>query len=233
MNVLWYVCRATGEATLLFLTVVLTLGVMSATRFGGHRVPRFVIAGVHRNLTLVGLGFLAVHIAATVADSYVPISLTDAVVPFGSAYRPVWLGLGTLAFDLLVALTVTSLLRLRIGVRRWKALHWSAYGCWGLALVHALGTGSDTRSSLFLMLAGLCCALVLAAVGGRLAGAGPDHPARRYGAGLAVLMVLGVIAVWTMYGPLAPDWAERSGTPHHAAGPLPAGGGAAEPGEVR
>ncbi len=233
MSVLWYVCRATGEATLLFLSVVVTLGVMSAARFGGRRVPRFVIADVHRNLTLVGLGFLAVHVAATVADSYVPITVADVVVPFGSAYRPVWLGLGTLAFDLLVALTVTSLLRLRIGVRRWKALHWSAYGCWILALVHALGTGSDTRSSLFLMLAGLCCALVLAAVGRRLVGAGPDHPARRSGAGLAILMVVGVIVVWTVYGPLASDWAERSGTPHHTAGSPSAGSGAVEPGAVR
>jgi sulfoxide reductase heme-binding subunit YedZ len=213
MSVLWYATRATGEVSLLFLTVVLALGVMSVLRIGGRRVPRFVIAGVHRNLTLAGLGFLAVHIVTTLADSYAPIGVLDAVVPFGSAYRPIWLGLGALAFDLLVVLAVTSLLRTRIGLRWWKALHWAAYGCWGTALIHALGTGSDVRTSEFLFLAGICCALVLTAVAWRLADGGQDHQALRLGAGLVTLLVVAAIAVWTVRGPMEPGWAKRSGTP--------------------
>jgi sulfoxide reductase heme-binding subunit YedZ len=169
---LWYSTRAGGEVALLFLTTVVAIGVMSAVRVGGRRVPRFVLTGLHRNLTLVGLGFLTVHIAAAVIDSYAPIGLTDAVVPFASAYRPIWLGLGTLAFDTLLVLTVTSLLRARLGLRWWKALHWTAYACWGTALIHALGTGTDRRTSVFLFLAGLCCAVVLAAVTWRIAARG-------------------------------------------------------------
>ena len=69
--------------------------------------------------------------------------LVDVVVPFVGAYRPFWLGLGALALDLLAALIVTSLLRARIGLRAWRAVHWVAYACWPVALVHGLGTGSD------------------------------------------------------------------------------------------
>lgn len=213
MSLLWYATRATGEVALLFLTVVLGLGVMSALRVGGRTVPRFVIAGVHRNLTLTGLGFLAVHILTTLADSYAPIGVIDAVVPFGSAYRPIWLGLGTLAFDLLLVLTVTSLLRTRIGFRWWKALHWAAYGCWGIALVHALGTGSDVRTSAFLFFAGICGAFVLAMVGWRLAEGGQDGQPLRLGAGLVTLLLVLAIGIWTVRGPLEPGWAKRSGTP--------------------
>lgn len=213
MTILWYTTRTTGEAALLFLTAVLTFGVMSAMRIGGRRVPRFVIAGMHRNLTLIGLGFLAVHIVSTLLDSYAPVAVVDVVVPFGSAYRPVWLGLGTLAFDTLLVLTVTSLLRARIGFRRWKALHWIAYACWATALVHALGTGSDTKASAFLLLAGVCCAIALAAVGWRLAEAGPDLRALRVGAALTALTVVAAIATWAVRGPLEPGWAKRSGTP--------------------
>ncbi|MCO5968650.1 ferric reductase-like transmembrane domain-containing protein [Actinoallomurus soli] len=213
MSLLWYATRATGEITLLFLTVVLTFGVLSALRVGGRRVPRFVIAGLHRNLTLAGLGFLAVHIATTVADSYAPIALTDVVVPFGSAYRPIWLGLGTVAFDVLIVLTATSLLRTRMGYRRWKALHWAAYACWLAAVVHALGTGSDVRSSLFLLLAGVCAAVALAAVAWRLAAAGPGKTGLRAGAGLLTLATVLVVGAWTVSGPLADGWARRSGTP--------------------
>ena len=175
-GLLWYSTRAGGEVTLLFLTTVVALGAMAAVRVGGRRVPRFVLAGLHRNLTLIGLGFLTVHIATAVLDSYVSIGLTDTVVPFVSAYRPIWLGLGALAFDTLLVLTVTSLLRTRIGLRWWKALHWTAYACWAIALIHALGTGTDTRTSVFLFLAGLCCAIVLAAVAWRIAGHATHRP---------------------------------------------------------
>ena len=49
-----------------------------------------------------------------------------------------------MASDLLLALTVTSLLRSRISYRAWRVLHWTAYACWPVALAHGLGTGTDT-----------------------------------------------------------------------------------------
>jgi sulfoxide reductase heme-binding subunit YedZ len=213
VNLLWYATRATGEVALLFLTVVLVLGALSAIRVGGRRVPRFVIAGTHRNLTLAGLGFLLVHIVTVILDSYAPIGLVDAVVPFDSAYRPIWLGLGTLAFDLLLVLTGTSLLRTRLNVRSWRVLHWSAYGCWLFAVIHALGTGSDTRTSVFLLLTGACVALALAVVAWRLAAGGPGREVLRSSVAMGTLFALTVVAVWAAWGPLAPGWAIRSGTP--------------------
>ena len=104
-----------------------------------------MVAGLHRNLTLLALAFIALHVLTTVVDGYAPISLLNAVLPFTSPYRPVWLGLGAVAFDLLLALTITSLLRARIGYSRWRALHWLAYASWPIALVHGLGTGTDAR----------------------------------------------------------------------------------------
>ena len=213
MSALWYATRATGEVALLFLTVVLALGALSAVRVGGRRVPRFVVAGLHRNLTLAGLVFLAVHIVTTVADTFAPIGVVDALVPFTSVYRPLWLGLGTLAFDVLLVLTVTSLLRTRLGLRWWRMLHWTAYACWLTALIHALGTGSDIRTSVFLVLAGFCVALALAAVGWRLAVSGPGHQGLRLGGGLAALITVVVIGVWAVQGPMATGWARRAGTP--------------------
>ncbi|HEY7485613.1 MAG TPA: hypothetical protein VH912_14205 [Streptosporangiaceae bacterium] len=213
MSVLWLTARATGEVALLFLTIVLALGALSAVRVGGRRVPRFVIAGMHRNLTLAGLGFLTVHILATVLDSYVPIDVVDSVVPFASAYRPIWLGLGAFAFDTLLVLTVTSLLRTRLNPRWWRAAHWSAYGCWLLAVVHALGTGSDTRTSVFLLLTGGCAAVALGTLAWRLAAGGPGHEMLRVGAGLGAVIAIAAIGGWAMWGPLAGGWALRAGTP--------------------
>jgi DMSO/TMAO reductase YedYZ heme-binding membrane subunit len=213
MNVLWYATRGTGLVAMLFLTVVFALGMLTAVRVGGSSVPRFVLAGLHRSLTLAGLGFLAVHIGTAVADSYAPIDLVAAVVPLASAYRPIWLGFGALSFDALLVLTATSLLRPRLGHRTWRILHWTAYACWPLLVVHALGTGTDTRTSAFLLIAGFCGALALVAGGWRLLAGDPAHRARRAGAAAFALAAVAVIAVWTVQGPLAPGWAARSGTP--------------------
>ena len=112
---------------------------------------------------------------ATVADGYTPIGLQDAVVPFISPYRPIWLGLGAIAFDLLLALVATSLLRERIGYRIWRYVHWLAYASWPVALVHALGTGSDARLGWMRWTGVACVAVVAFAVMARAA-LTPDAP---------------------------------------------------------
>lgn len=213
MSLLWYATRATGLVALLFLTVVFALGMLTAVRVGGERVPRFVLAGLHRNLTLVGLGFLAVHIVTAVADAYAPIGPLDVVVPLASAYRPVWLGLGALAFDVLLVVTVTSLLRTRMRYRSWRIVHGAAFACWPLLVIHALGTGSDVRTWLFWLLVGVSVAVAIAAGAWRIVAGDATHRPRRLGA--AVLAVVAALAVagWTITGPLAPGWAGRSGTP--------------------
>ena len=102
----WYLTRGTGIVALLLLTASVALGVLTTSRWRTPRWPRFALSAVHRNLTLLTLVFIVVHVVTTVLDGYAPIRLVDAVVPFVSAYRPVWLGLGAVAFDLLLALVV-------------------------------------------------------------------------------------------------------------------------------
>ena len=102
-------------------------------------------------------------------DGYVDIGVTDVLVPFVSAYRPLWLGLGTVALDLLLAVLVTSLLRARLGHRAWRAVHRLAYASWPVALVHGIGIGTDTGTDWMTWLTVCCVAAVAAAAGLRLA----------------------------------------------------------------
>lgn len=209
---LWFATRGTGVVSLLLLTAIVVLGVAGSTRLSSPRWPRFLVAGLHRNLTLLALAFIALHVLTTVADGFAPIGLKDAVIPFASPYRPIWLGLGAVAFDLLLALTVTSMLRARIGVRTWRALHWLAYASWPVALMHSLGTGSDARLGWMQLLAFGSTLAVVAAVAYRLTvarGAG----AVRFGAASATFALPLVIGVWYTSGPGAHGWAARAGTP--------------------
>ena len=166
---LWYATRATGLVTLLLLTASILLGIVTAGRFASEKWPRFLTVGLHRNMTLLVLVFLALHVGTTVVDTYTSIPATAAVIPFASSYKAPWLGLGAVAVDLLLAVMVTSLLRGRLGFRAWRGLHWLAYACWPVALIHGLGTGTDRRT-LWVVAATLSCiAAVVVAATWRLA----------------------------------------------------------------
>ncbi len=211
---LWYMTRGFGLVALVLLTLTLVLGLTQAVRYGRPGLPRFVISALHRNVPLLAVVILAIHVATAVADSFVPISPVDVFVPFLSKYRPLWLGLGALALDLLVALVVTSLLRERLGHRAWRAVHWAAYACWPLAVVHGLGTGSDTKLGWVLALNIACVAAVLVALWWRLASPWTLARGARRGAALAASFALPVgLGVWVVTGPLHPGWARRAGTP--------------------
>lgn len=221
-HALWFATRGFGVVSLLLLTAILVLGIAGVTRWRRRRWPRFVLAGLHRNLTLLALVFIALHVITTVADGYAPISFLNAVLPFTSRYRPVWLGLGAVAFDLMLALTITSLLRARIGYARWRALHWLAYGSWPVALVHGLGTGTDARVTWLQVVAALCVACVVGAVLWRVAGHRAT-PALRTAATVTVLAGPLALAGWYVSGPAQAGWAARAGTPASLLAPASAG----------
>ena len=143
----WYLTRSTGAVALLLLTVAVALGVVDVKRWSTPRWPRFIVDSLHRNVSLLALAFLVLHILTSVLDSFAPISLVDAFVPFVGSYRPFWLGLGAVAFDLMLAVIATSLLRSRMGYSTWRAVHWLTYASWPIALVHGFGTGSDVNSA--------------------------------------------------------------------------------------
>jgi sulfoxide reductase heme-binding subunit YedZ len=163
--------------TLMLLTLTLVLGIAAMREGRWLGAPRFVISGLHRNVSLLGVAFVSVHIVTSVIDPFVGIRLIDAIVPFVSSYRMVWVGLGALAVDLLAAVIVTSLLRVRLGLGAWRAVHWAVYLIWPVAVVHALGTGSDVRSGLLPVV--VCTAVVLAAAP---AGRNRRHPGWQRGA---------------------------------------------------
>lgn len=164
----WYLARGTGVVSLLLLTASLVLGITEVSRWSTTRFPRFVTATLHKQISLLAVVFLGVHILSVVIDGYAPIRLVDAVIPFQAGYRPLWLGLGAVAFDLIIALIVTSLLRRHIGYRAWRAVHWAAYASFPVALLHGFGTGSDTRSPWMFWVNMACLAAFAGAIAWRV-----------------------------------------------------------------
>ena len=214
----WYLARGTGAVALVLLTASVVLGIVGSVRFTAPRWPRFAIDTVHRDVSLLVLVVLAIHIVTSVLDGFAPIRLFDGVIPFVTPYRPLWMGLGTLSFDLLLAIAITSLVRRRLGYRAWRAIHWLAYASWPVAVLHGLGTGSDVKQWWMLGLTAACIMAVLVAVWTRLAHVSSDHAGLRAPAtALAVITPIG-LAIFALAGPLQQGWARKAGTPRSLLG---------------
>lgn len=212
-SALWYLTRATGAVTLVLLTLSVVLGVANIGRLASRRWPRFVIEGVHRNVSLLAIAVLVIHIATSVLDPFAGIHLVDAFVPFVGSYRPFWLGLGAFASDLLAAIAITSIVRRHLGHRVWRATHWLAYLCWPVAVMHTVGTGSDVKQLWLLALTAVCIAAVIIAVWARLGFGWPARRGLRASAFTASIALPAALVIWLPSGPLGADWARRAGTP--------------------
>ena len=176
---LWYLTRATGLVALVLLTISVVMGIIATVGWKSERWPRFLSQRMHRDVSLFCIGFVGLHVLSTVSDGYVDIGLSSAFLPFQTAYRPVWISFGALAFDLLLAVMITSALRRRIGYSSWRIVHWLAYLCWPIALIHSFGSGSDSSLPFVIALDATCGAAVAAAAACRLATGGVDSGGRR------------------------------------------------------
>src|SRR5258708_8361086 len=118
----WYASRATGIVALVLLTAVLVLGMLVNRQGRLPGLPRFAVTDIHRNLSLLSVAFIAIHVLTAVLDTFVHIPLLSAVIPFASGYERLWLGLGAVSLDIMLAMIVTSLPRARITPLLWRAV---------------------------------------------------------------------------------------------------------------
>ena len=153
---LWYATRASGIVALILLTLTMVLGLVTTSRARARNWPGFAQQEFHRRVSIVAVVFLAIHVVTSILDTYVHIGWFAIVVPFSSPYSRFWVGLGTIALDLMVAVFVSSLLRAHLKPATWRGIHWLAYASWPVALAHTFGLGTDSREQWVIVLGALC-----------------------------------------------------------------------------
>ncbi len=177
-ELLWFATRASGLTSIVLLTVTVVLGALTAGRGAPLGLPAFVRTSLHRTLSLVMVCFVALHVITAISESYVDIGWLSLLVPFTAGYEPFWVGLGTFAFDLLVAIMVTSLLRQRMPQRSWRIVHWLTYALWPIALAHGFGTSTADGTLVTAITIG-CAVAGLTAIGWRFAATNADTSRRK------------------------------------------------------
>ena len=198
----WYAARAAGIVAYLLLSVTVVLGTSMAGKKKLHRWPRFAIEDVHRFGGILVGSFVVIHIATIAIDAWLPFSIASIIVPFTSAYKPLWVGLGIVAAELLLALAVTNRLRnSRVSYRFWRRAHYLNFAVWGGATLHSLGSGTDRSTPWLIALEASSIALVTGAIAWRLS-ARRLRASHLRGVSLAASLTTGAIAVLLVTGPL-------------------------------
>ncbi|MET3803266.1 putative ferric reductase [Nakamurella sp. UYEF19] len=156
-QILWYASRATGAVSLVLFTAVMVLGILTAGRKGSTFLPRAAVLRLHRTLSITSMAFLAIHIVTAIADGYVDLNYWDVLIPFGAAWDPLWVGLGTVAVDLMLAIGITSALRRHLPAVAWKAVHLSSYAMWPIALLHGFGISGGDGTRVWMIAIDIVC----------------------------------------------------------------------------
>lgn len=161
---LWYATRSTGVVAFVLLTISLAFGVAATQRsLATPSWPRFATQDLHRNISLLALVMLFAHILTTLVDTYVHVGWWALLIPGTSPYQRLGVTMGTVAFDLLLAVVATSLVRSRVPARLWRMVHWTSYAVWPLAFTHFLMTGTDAGHRHWGMWLAFACVLPVAA----------------------------------------------------------------------
>lgn len=159
ISLVWVAERATGITALVLLSLSAFLGAVISAGWQSPRFPEIRSVSLHRNISLMTVVFVVIHVVAAIADSFVDVPPVAAFIPFTANYKVLWVGLGTIAFDLLIAIMITSYLRGRINARLWRLIHNLTYLMWAIATVHTLGAAYER--SLTFITAALGVALVV------------------------------------------------------------------------
>jgi sulfoxide reductase heme-binding subunit YedZ len=158
---IWYAARASGVAAYVVLSLVVSLGIGLGGKAQNRRWPRFSLEDIHRFGGLLVGSLIGIHVLAIAADSFLPFSLTQLLVPFTARYRPLWTGLGIAAAEILLALAITNHYRRRLPYGFWRKAHYLNFAVWTLASLHGLMAGTDRGAVWLAILYGVCVATVV------------------------------------------------------------------------
>jgi len=140
----WYITRSAGIIAYLLLWLSTAWGLAVPSKIFDKTLQGVYTFDFHQFISLLAIGFTVLHLGVLMLDKYMPYSLAQVLVPFISTYRPVWIGIGVIAFWLMLLVTVTFYIRRRIGMRAFRVIHWLSFLAFIGAALHGIYSGTDT-----------------------------------------------------------------------------------------
>lgn len=142
----WYLTRSSGTIAYILLSASTIWGLLLSTKLIKSWVPAPVALTMHDGLSWGAVGLASIHALLLLFDRYYPYTLTNLLIPFTGPYAPIWVGLGICAFYLMLSLSISFSLRQRMGVKRWRTLHYLAFVAYLLVTLHGWQAGTDRNA---------------------------------------------------------------------------------------
>jgi sulfoxide reductase heme-binding subunit YedZ len=180
-QVFWLASRALGIVAIVALAVSVALGLAMAGRLARRPGLPAKLKRLHEASALVALGLIVSHAGVLLADGWLRPGIAGIALPFQLGYRPVWTGIGIIAGWLALILGLSFYVRKWIGTRTWRWLHRWTLAVYVLAIGHAVGAGTDGRSTWMLVMLTLLTAPIVFAFSYRILPAGAARPRRAAG----------------------------------------------------
>ncbi len=144
VQALWYVTRSAGIIAYLLLWLSTVWGLAVTSKIFDPLLARAFTYDMHQFLSLLGIGFTAVHVVVLLADRYLPFSIAQVLIPFIAPYRPVWVGAGIIGLYLTLLVTVTFYIRQYIGQKSFRLIHYASFAGYLSVTLHGLMAGTDS-----------------------------------------------------------------------------------------
>ena len=144
VHIWWYISRASGLMAYLLVWLSTVWGFAISSKIFDSFLKREFTYDFHEYLSLLSLGFVLVHVVVLLLDRVEPLSLVEVLVPFVANYRPLWTGIGIIAFYLTILVTVTFYIRKRISMKAFRIIHYLSIIAFLGALFHGLYSGTDS-----------------------------------------------------------------------------------------
>lgn len=144
VHIWWYITRAAGLMGYLLFWLSTVWGFAVSSKIFDSFLERMFTYDFHEHLSLLSLGFVVLHVLVLLVEKVEPLSLVEILVPFASAYRPFWTGIGIIAFYLTILVTVTFYIRKWISMKTFRVIHYLSVAAYVGALFHSIYDGTDT-----------------------------------------------------------------------------------------
>lgn len=151
-HIWWYVTRSSAIVAWVLMTLSVVWGVLLATRALRHIDNPGWLHDLHRYLSGLSILMVALHVVSLMLDGWLNFSLTEALVPFSTDYKPVATAIGILGLYVFVAVQGTSMVMHRLPRRFWRFIHLGSYSLLGVVAFHAGMIGTDVGSTWYTLL---------------------------------------------------------------------------------
>jgi hypothetical protein len=137
-----------GVLALLALTAEVAIGLVATDRVFMKPAGRVTMQAIHRAVGFGAIAFLLVHIVLEILAHRA--TALDAVIPFLYKHKTFYLGIGTVASDMIIVVMMLGIYRARLATRMspraWRVLHATAYLAWVFGIIHGLLGGRPAKS---------------------------------------------------------------------------------------